>query len=40
MATEIGAVLDSFFSGLRSGQITRFSRTWKARQLAENKESV
>jgi tRNA(adenine34) deaminase len=40
MATEMGAMLDQFFSGLRSGQITRYSRAWQARQLAEKQETV
>jgi tRNA(adenine34) deaminase len=40
MAAEIGALLDDFFSSLRDGHITRYSQTWRERQLAEKAKSV
>ena len=40
LAREAAALLDRFFRDLRSGNLKRYSQTWRARLLAENAKSV
>jgi tRNA(adenine34) deaminase len=40
MAREVKSMLDGFFRALRSGDIVRYSHSWRERLLAENDGSV
>jgi tRNA(adenine34) deaminase len=40
MAREAKSMLDGFFRALRSGDIVRYSRSWRERLLAEKDGSV